>query len=254
MRAVAPVLDWLDGALAAQRYQSRPHRPGRAAHPGRDERHRAQHHHQHAPDLDDRLGRAVRAHQVLSMRCSPPTANSPAWISRPATPIAVRSRGSRAARTAPKSRWRHVRSMPRTGRHGELRAGRLSDRERDPGYYLIAKGREGFEQDIGFRPPRGEWLSRLSLGSRTAFYLGLIAFLTLAVAAVAVAGVAVTGVRGWPLVWLALLGIIPASDVAVASRQSHRLEPVWARHSAGNGFDRRRAEPSANAGRRCRSC
>ena len=94
--------------------------------------------------------------------------------------------------------------------------GRLSDRERDPGYYLIAKGRTAFEQDIGFRPPRNEWLSRLSLGARTAFYLGLIAFVTVAIAVLATAGVAAAGVRGWPLFALGLLGIIPASEAAVA--------------------------------------
>ena len=94
--------------------------------------------------------------------------------------------------------------------------GRLSDRERDPGYYLIAKGRAAFEQEIGFRAPRGEWLSRLSLGERSAFYLGLIAFATAAIVSLAVTGVAATGVRGWTLFWLALLAVIPASDVAVA--------------------------------------
>jgi cyclic beta-1,2-glucan synthetase len=94
--------------------------------------------------------------------------------------------------------------------------GRLSDRERDPGYYLIAKGRTAFEQEIGFRPPRGEWLSRLSLGARTAFYLGLIVLLTVMIAASAVAGIAATGVRGGPLIGLALFAIIPASDAVVA--------------------------------------
>src|SRR6185503_12289167 len=40
--------------------------------------------------------------------------------------------------------------------------------------------------------------------------------ITLAVAAAALAGVMVTGLSGWPLAALALLAIIPASDVAVA--------------------------------------
>ena len=94
--------------------------------------------------------------------------------------------------------------------------GRLSDRERDPGYYLIGKGRTAFEQEIGFLAPRSEWLSRLSLGARSAFYLGLIAFATVVLAALAVAAVAATGVRGWPIFWLTVLAIVPASDVAVA--------------------------------------
>jgi cyclic beta-1,2-glucan synthetase len=94
--------------------------------------------------------------------------------------------------------------------------GRLSDRERDPGYYLIAKGRETFEQEIGFRAPQGEWLSRLRPAARTAFYLGFIVLLTAAIGALAVAAVAGTGVRGWPLAGLALLGLIPASDAAIA--------------------------------------
>jgi cyclic beta-1,2-glucan synthetase len=94
--------------------------------------------------------------------------------------------------------------------------GRLSDRERDPGYYLIAKGREAFEQEIGFRAPRSEWLSRLRPGARTAFYLGLIALMTAVIDALAVSAVANAGLRGWPLAGLALLGLIPASDAAIS--------------------------------------
>jgi cyclic beta-1,2-glucan synthetase len=94
--------------------------------------------------------------------------------------------------------------------------GRLSDRERDPGYYLIAKGREGLEQEIGFRAPWSGWLARLGLGARSAFYLGLIALVTLAIVAAAVAGIAVGGAGGWLLAWLAFIAIIPASDAAIA--------------------------------------
>ncbi len=94
--------------------------------------------------------------------------------------------------------------------------GRLSDRERDPGYYLIAKGLRAFEQDIGYHAPVREWMSRLGLPARSALYLGLIVFVTGAIAIGAAAGVAATGVRGWNFLWLTLLAALPASDAAVA--------------------------------------
>ncbi|HEX3483909.1 MAG TPA: hypothetical protein VHT51_02545, partial [Micropepsaceae bacterium] len=41
--------------------------------------------------------------------------------------------------------------------------GKLSDRERDPGYYLIARGAGLLEREIKFQPPPREWLTRLNL-------------------------------------------------------------------------------------------
>jgi cyclic beta-1,2-glucan synthetase len=121
------------------------------------------------------------------------------------------ARGSR--RSEVEVATRAVEAAKRAARRAP--GGRFSDRDRDPGYYLIARGREAFEHDIGFHAPRGEWLSRLTLPARSAFYLGLIALMTLAVMAAALAGVMVSGVSGWLLAALTLLAVIPASEVAV---------------------------------------
>ncbi len=52
--------------------------------------------------------------------------------------------------------------------------GKLTDRERDPGYYLIARGARQFERDIGFNPRPSEWLTRLNVAMGCGGYIGLI--------------------------------------------------------------------------------
>lgn len=91
-----------------------------------------------------------------------------------------------------------------------------SRRESDPGYYLIAKGRHAFEKELGCRVPFGTRLFRFHSRLGVMSYIAMIATLTAVVLALALLGVAGTGVNGWNLVLLALLGLIPASDVAVA--------------------------------------
>ena len=60
---VTSSIHWLDEQAVRQgRHDGRFRRP-RAPAPGRDERHRPQHHHQHAADLRHRLGRDLRARQ-----------------------------------------------------------------------------------------------------------------------------------------------------------------------------------------------
>ena len=91
------------------------------------------------------------------------------------------------------------------------------DREHDPGYYLIANGRCGFEKDIGFRPPVTEWFVRTITRAGILGYVAAIACVTLFVLALPLLALVACGIGGWPLVWLALLGLAPASDLAVAA-------------------------------------
>ncbi len=89
-------------------------------------------------------------------------------------------------------------------------------RKSDPGYHLLAGGRRDFEIEIGFRPPFRAWPGRLNRASGIGGYAAAVACTTLLVLAVPLFLVGALGL-GW--VWLAtlaVLGIIPAQDLAVA--------------------------------------
>ena len=95
-----PAVGWLRGAAGARGHDGRRAGAPGASAPGRDQRHGAQHHHQHAPDLRRRLGEAVRGGESgRRCRCVP-AATSPPWISPPATSTAP-----------PSSRWRAAPSL-----------------------------------------------------------------------------------------------------------------------------------------------
>src|SRR5262249_32607079 len=55
-----------------------------------------------------------------------------------------------------------------------MRTGSLSDRERDPGYYLIARGRRRFERELGYRHPASEWLRSFNSAAGCAGFLVLL--------------------------------------------------------------------------------
>ncbi len=90
-----------------------------------------------------------------------------------------------------------------------------SGRETDPGFYLIADGRVPFEKELGCRVPIRSRLLRLSSDLGVMSYLGMIAIVTALVLAVGLIAVAYAGAGGWELLVLAIVGLVPASDVAV---------------------------------------
>ena len=90
-----------------------------------------------------------------------------------------------------------------------------SGRETDPGFYLIADGRVPFEKALGCRVPIRSRLLRLSSDLGVMSYLGLIAIVTALVLAVGLIAVAYAGAGGWELLVLTIVGLVPASDVAV---------------------------------------
>lgn len=96
--------------------------------------------------------------------------------------------------------------------------------EEDPGYYLISRGRKALEGHLGFRPPLQVRLQRACRAHSTAGYLGAIAVFT----AVLLSGLLfltwAAGAVLWTLVILGILGLVPASDIAVSL--VHRLVPV----------------------------
>jgi cyclic beta-1,2-glucan synthetase len=86
----------------------------------------------------------------------------------------------------------------------------------DPGYYLIGGGRAGFEQAIGFKRPLSAWLGHAYRASGIGGYVIASAIVSAAFLALPLSMAVLNGVdRGW-LFLLAILGLVPAIDVAVA--------------------------------------
>jgi cyclic beta-1,2-glucan synthetase len=89
-------------------------------------------------------------------------------------------------------------------------------RESDPGYYLIAKGRRAFEKELGCRVPFRTRLFQLNSDLGVMSYVGMIAGVTSIILALTLIAVAEGGFAGWPLLVLAIVGLVPASDAAIA--------------------------------------
>jgi cyclic beta-1,2-glucan synthetase len=83
------------------------------------------------------------------------------------------------------------------------------------GYYLIGGGRRQFERGIKWSPGVRLQARRLFFRFATPGYLGTIAVGTLALVAVAVAVAAQYGWRGPLLLLVALLGVVPASELTI---------------------------------------
>jgi cyclic beta-1,2-glucan synthetase len=92
----------------------------------------------------------------------------------------------------------------------------LEDRQTDPGYSLISRGRAEFEKDIGYRVPLTQWIRRAYFAAATSGYLGTIFVATVAVLALPLALSAAGGAAGWELAVLAVLALVPVSDFAIA--------------------------------------
>jgi cyclic beta-1,2-glucan synthetase len=90
----------------------------------------------------------------------------------------------------------------------------LARRRRDPGYYLIGDGRGELEKVIAYRAPMRHWLTRLNARIGIRFYIGAVAV----IAAVVLLGglYFIEGVGQRLLILLAVAGLVPATDVAVA--------------------------------------
>ncbi len=84
------------------------------------------------------------------------------------------------------------------------------------GYYLIGKGRREFETSVNWRPGLRRGLRRFTFHHATGAYLGAIAFTTAALATGGVAYARAQGSPTWVQVCVALLMVVPASEVAVA--------------------------------------
>ena len=86
----------------------------------------------------------------------------------------------------------------------------------DPGYYLIAGGRPGFEAEIGFKPSARAWPGRFYRALGIGGYVSAGAVVAAGLLAVPLSVVALSGMELRWLLLLAILGLVPAIDVAVA--------------------------------------
>jgi len=83
------------------------------------------------------------------------------------------------------------------------------------GYYLISAGRYGFEQAIDYRPQLRERIYRGPLASRGLIFWGLLALFTALVSAGIGVYVWAQTASVWAVAVVVLLGIVPASDLAI---------------------------------------
>ena len=87
----------------------------------------------------------------------------------------------------------------------------------DPGYYLIAGGRPGFEGALGYRPPFITWLAGVYRALGIGGYVSAGAIVATICLAFPLSILAREGVAGPWLAALAVLGVAPAVDLAVAA-------------------------------------
>ena len=81
---------------------------------------------------------------------------------------------------------------------------------------MIAGGRAGFEAEIGFKPSSEAWPGRFYRALGIGGYVSAGAVVAAGLLAVPLSVVALSGVEWRWLLLLAILGLVPAIDVAVA--------------------------------------
>jgi cyclic beta-1,2-glucan synthetase len=89
-------------------------------------------------------------------------------------------------------------------------------RENDPGFYLIGGGARAFETRIGYRPLFSQRFWRVAAATGLVGYVGFLALITGCFAALVLIGINVAGVAGGMIAIMAVLALVPASDVAIA--------------------------------------
>src|SRR4029077_2410740 len=91
-----------------------------------------------------------------------------------------------------------------------------AERQSEPGYHLISRGRPAFERELGFHVSWKRWLLRLYIRTAVPGYLATIAILTVMILALPLWHVRGRGMADGRLLLLGLLAAVPASDLAIA--------------------------------------
>jgi cyclic beta-1,2-glucan synthetase len=105
-------------------------------------------------------------------------------------------------------------------------SGSPDDRAAHVGYHLVDRGRADLEAELAYRPPAGSRIRRLVLRHATGVYLGAIAAATAALLAVALLYSRYEGASPAIQVLVALLVLLPASDLAIACIQRAVVDAV----------------------------
>ena len=90
------------------------------------------------------------------------------------------------------------------------------ERQTEPGYHLISRGRPAFERELDFHVSWKRWLLRLYVRTAVPGYLGTIAIVTALILALPLLRVREGGMTVGGLFLLGLLASVPASDLAIA--------------------------------------
>jgi cyclic beta-1,2-glucan synthetase len=90
------------------------------------------------------------------------------------------------------------------------------ERQGDPGFYLIGNGRQALELTLGYRAPPLRRLLAAYVMAATPGYLGTIVVVSAAIVTLALLAANAAGVGPLSLLLLALLAVVPASDLAIA--------------------------------------
>ena len=91
-----------------------------------------------------------------------------------------------------------------------------AERDRDPGYFLIANGRGILEASIGYRKPLFSWRHRCGSAGGVVCYLAAIALIAAIALWLPLFALKSWGVSAGHLALLAIFGFIPALDAAIA--------------------------------------
>ena len=91
----------------------------------------------------------------------------------------------------------------------------ISDRRRDPGYHLIGAGRRAFETNVGYRVSRWSSLGRFNT-REAGDYIAAIVLIAGIVLSLPMIVLHSWGMSGYHLALLALLGMVPSIDAAIA--------------------------------------
>ncbi|HEY1314013.1 MAG TPA: glucoamylase family protein [Steroidobacteraceae bacterium] len=89
------------------------------------------------------------------------------------------------------------------------------ERKRDPGYHLIGAGRRAFEASVGYRPSRWNSVARFTTQG-AGEYIGAVALIAAMILAVPLLEMQAWGVGNAYLALLAVLGLVPSLDAAMA--------------------------------------
>jgi len=91
-----------------------------------------------------------------------------------------------------------------------------AERQAEPGYHLISRGRPSFERELGFHVTWKRWLLRFYVRTAVPGYLATIAFVTALILTLPLWYAREDGIASGGLLLLGLLAAVPASDLAIA--------------------------------------